>query len=161
MAKGALRTSVHESILLIGVPTAYRRPRQQRFPVPLHVRTQPRPRPKRSPKGGKLAAPLTRSSEDAGGREKLIDIELADAAGCCPCGNAACSGEPNSATDPLFGRSASAVSTRQCLSVSHGLTAELPLTRRSAATESTRSSKAFHRPARMPPGTCTLAISVP
>src|SRR5580704_653080 len=34
----------------------------------------------------------------------------------CPCGNSACSGEPNWANRPTFGRSASAVSARELLS---------------------------------------------
>ena len=79
----------------------------------------------------------------------------------CPCGNSACSGEPNRASEPVFGRCASAVSARQLLNVSRGPMAALPLTRSSPATQSTRSSKTFHRPARMPPGARTLAISGP
>ena len=39
--------------------------------------------------------------------------------------------------------------------------AALPLTLSSPATQSTRSSKTFHRPARTPPGARTLAISGP
>ena len=79
----------------------------------------------------------------------------------CPCGNSACSGEPNRATRPVFGRCAPAVSARQLLNVSRGPMAALPLTRSSPATHSTRLSMTFHRPARMPPGTRTLAISGP
>jgi hypothetical protein len=70
----------------------------------------------------------------------------------CPCGNSACSGKPNRAIEPLLGRCASAVAVRQPLKVPRGPMAALPLTRASSATHSTRSSKTFHRPARMPSG---------
>jgi hypothetical protein len=83
----------------------------------------------------------------------------------CPCGNSACSGEPNWAIEPLFGRCAPAVSARQLLNVSRGPMAALPLIRSSPATQSTRLSKTFHRPAgfrlvrglwlsRVPRGSC-------
>ena len=79
----------------------------------------------------------------------------------CPCENSACSGEPNWAIEAPFGRCASAVSARQLLNVSLRPMAALPLILSSPATQSTRLSKTFHRPARMPFDSRTLAISGP
>ena len=61
-------------------------------------------------------------------------------------------GEPKQAAPPVPGRCMSPVSARQPAGVSRGPMAALPLTRASAATQSTRSSKTFHSPARMPSG---------
>jgi hypothetical protein len=69
----------------------------------------------------------------------------------CPCGNSACSGGPNRVPGPMSGKCASVVWARQLLNVSLGPMAALPLVRSSRATQPTRLSKTFHRPARMPP----------
>jgi len=79
----------------------------------------------------------------------------------CPCGNSACSGGPNRVPGPMSGKCASVVWARQLLNVSLGPMAALPLVRSSRATQPARLSKTFHRPARMPPGVRTLAISGP